>query len=178
MLVGLGAEAVIGGHHEQRCIDLAGTHQHVADEPVVAGDIHEVQLGPVRQREVRIPDVDRHPPAALLGQSVGVDACKGAEERRLAVVDVAGRADDHGHRVATCLRGRRDCAGESLEWILEDRAEVEHDATLVHTCHHARRAPPERRHDSVRRPNRQRNAPGRKRLSGKRAAADRRSELD
>ena len=119
VLMGLGAEAVIGGHDEQGRIDLAGTHEHVADEPVVAGDVDEVQLGAIGQREVRVPDVDRHPAAALLRKAVGVDAGERAEERRLAVVDMAGRADDHGHgsrarpSAAAIAPGSRDSGSSS-----------------------------------------------------------------
>ena len=43
----LGARPVVGGHDEQRGIDLAGADEHVADEPVVAGDVDEVELGAV-----------------------------------------------------------------------------------------------------------------------------------
>ena len=78
-------------------VDLPGAHQHVADEPVVARHVDEVQDGPVGQRQVRVPHVDRHAAAALLREAVGVDAGQGAQERGLAVVDVAGRADDDGH---------------------------------------------------------------------------------
>ena len=64
----------------------------------------------VGQREVRVADVDRHPPPPLLGQPVGVDAGQRAQERRLAVVDVAGRADDDGHRPVSPRRAPRAIA--------------------------------------------------------------------
>ncbi len=98
MLERLGARPVVGGHDEQRRIDLAGADEHVADEPVVAGHVDEVELAAVVERQVGVADVDRHPASPLLGQPVGVDAGQRPEQRRLAVVDVPGRADDDGHR--------------------------------------------------------------------------------
>ncbi len=88
---------VVGCHDEERGVDLAGPDEHVADQPVVSRDVDEVDLAPVRQPQMGIPDVDRHPPPSFLGQPIGVDPGQGAEERRLAVVDVAGRPDDDGH---------------------------------------------------------------------------------
>ena len=46
MLERLGARAVVGGDDEQGGVDLAGADEHVADEPVVARDVHEVELVP------------------------------------------------------------------------------------------------------------------------------------
>jgi hypothetical protein len=39
---------VISGDNEHRGVDLACPDEHVADEPVVAGHVDEVELGPVR----------------------------------------------------------------------------------------------------------------------------------
>ena len=47
--------------------------------------------------EVRVSDIDRHPPSALLRQPVCVDARQRAQQRRLAVVDVPGGPDDERH---------------------------------------------------------------------------------
>ena len=49
------------------------------------------------QTHVRVADVDGHAAPPLLGQAVGVDAGQRAEQSGLAVVDVAGGADDDGH---------------------------------------------------------------------------------
>ena len=64
MLERLGPRPVVGGHDEQRRVDLARPDEHVADQPVVAGHVDEVELGAVVEREVGVPDVDRHPPRA------------------------------------------------------------------------------------------------------------------
>ena len=105
----LRVRAVVGGDHQQRGVDLARADQHVADEAVVPRHVDEVDDRPVRQRDVRVADVDRHPAPPLLGEAVGVDAGQRPEQARLAVVDVPGGPDDHapacvGHRP---LRHRR-----------------------------------------------------------------------
>jgi hypothetical protein len=88
---------VIGGDHQHRGIDLTRPDEHVADQLVVPRDVDEVELDPIVEREMGVADVDGHPAAPLLGEAVGVDAGERPEERGLAVVDVAGRADDDGH---------------------------------------------------------------------------------
>src|SRR5689334_5545722 len=97
MLVGLRARAIIGGDDEQRGIDLAGADQHVADELVVTGDVDEVDRLAAVDVEMRVAHVDRHATPSLLGEAIRVDAGQGMQQRRLAVIDVAGRADDDGH---------------------------------------------------------------------------------
>ena len=97
MLQGLGPRAVVGGHHEEHGVDLACPDEHVANQPIVAGDVHEIEHVAIREGQVRIPDLDRHPAATLLGQPIGVDPRERPEQRRLAVVDVARRPDDDGH---------------------------------------------------------------------------------
>ena len=89
---------VVGGDDEEDGVDLAGTDEHVADEPVVAGHVHEVEHVAIGKRQVRITDLDRHPPPALLGKAVGIDPGQRVEQGRLAVIDVTRRPDDHGHR--------------------------------------------------------------------------------
>ena len=64
MLERLGVRPVVGGDDQQRRVDLARPDEHVADQPVVARDVDEVDDRAVRQRQVRVPDVDRHARAA------------------------------------------------------------------------------------------------------------------
>ena len=97
MLERLSPRPVVGRHDEHRRVDLARPDEHVADQPIVAGHVDEVDLGPVVEREMGVPDVDRHPPPPLLGQPVRVDPGQRPEQRRLAVVDVTGSPDDDGH---------------------------------------------------------------------------------
>jgi len=107
VLEGLGAWAVVGGDHEQDRLDLTRPDEHVADQPVMAGHVHEIEVRPVRQPEMGIADVDRHAPPALLGQAIGIDPGQRPQQGRLAVVDVAGRADHDGHRGPAWIRPRR-----------------------------------------------------------------------
>ena len=53
--------------------------------------------------EVREPEVDGDPALLLFLQPVGIDAGQRAHERALAVIDVAGRADDDGTHVLTLV---------------------------------------------------------------------------
>ena len=70
----LRSRPVVGGDDEHRGVDLAGPDEHVANEPIVAGHVDEVELGSVREPQVRVADIDRHAASALLGQAIGIDA--------------------------------------------------------------------------------------------------------
>ena len=185
MLERLGARAVVGGDDQQRGIDLAGADEHVADELVVARDVDEVELGAVIEREVRVPDVDRHPASTLLGQAVGIDAGQCPEQRRLAVVDVPGRADDDGHARparawATADPSASSASGSTVRRSRTTRPASIRPMTAGLPCRSAARRPfadvafsvqPERRQDLPG----QRPAPDRRRESDHRgASADRR----
>ena len=134
MLERLGARAVVRRHDEQDGIDLAGPDEHVADEPVVAGHIHEVDRGAVVEiAGGRYPTSIVMPRALLLGQPVGIDPGQGAEQRRLAVVDVAGRADDDRRpRSAADAQGGDDgTASERVVAVRLDRPEIEHHSVAL-----------------------------------------------
>ena len=51
------------------------------------------RLGPGRVEEDE-PELDRHSPLFLFGEGVGIDPGQGPDQGALAVVDVAGRADN------------------------------------------------------------------------------------
>ena len=55
------------------------------------GHVDEADLASARQLAPRVAEVDREAAALLLGPAVGVDAGEPHDQRRLAVVDVAGR---------------------------------------------------------------------------------------
>ena len=59
----------------------------------MARHVHHARLNFVTQRERSEAKVDGDPPALLLLPAIGVDPGEGLHERRLAVVDVTGRAD-------------------------------------------------------------------------------------
>ena len=81
---------------EEHGVDAVGAGEHVAHEALVAGDVDERRHRPAAEVEVREAEVDGDPALLLLLQAVGVGAGEGAHERALAVIDVAGGADDEG----------------------------------------------------------------------------------
>ncbi len=97
MLVRLRARALLRVDHEQEEVDAGGSGDHRAHEPLVAGHVDEREASPVRQLERGVAQVDRDSARLLFGQPVGVLARERAHEPRLAVVDVAGRADRQRH---------------------------------------------------------------------------------
>ncbi len=95
--------------------------QHVADEADVAGHVHERQLPPRRQRRPGEAEVDGETPGLFLGEAVRVDAGEGEDQRRLAVIDVAGGGDDVHQSGAEGL-------GHHGVVVGVDRPQVEHGA--------------------------------------------------
>src|SRR5271166_2186234 len=65
------------------------------DELLVPGHVDETEDRSVGRGQVAEAEIDRNTPRLLLLEPVGVDSGEGAYKRRLAVVDMARRADDH-----------------------------------------------------------------------------------
>ena len=95
MLAGLRHHAVVGGDHEQNEIDAGGAGQHVVDEFLVTGHVDEAQHRAVRCRQIGEAEVDGNAARLFFLKAVGVDAGQRPHQRGLAMVDVAGGADDH-----------------------------------------------------------------------------------
>ena len=95
MLACLRHDAVVGGNDEQDEIDAGRTREHVAHEFLVPGNVDEAEDAAVRGRQVGEAEIDRDPARLLFLQPIRVDAGERAHERRLAVIDVSGCADDH-----------------------------------------------------------------------------------
>jgi len=74
----------------------AGAGRRVLEEVLGPRHVDEAGEAAARQRAVREAEVDRHAAGLLLGQPVGVRAGQRLDERALAVVHVAGGADDDG----------------------------------------------------------------------------------
>ena len=104
MLARLRHDAVVGRHDEQREIYAGRAGEHGVHEALVARHIDEADDVPRRARQISKAQFDGDAAAPLLLQAVGIDACQCAHEARLAVIDVAGGADDHGVASAS---GRR-----------------------------------------------------------------------
>ena len=100
MLARLRLDGFVGGDHEQHQIDAAHAGQHILDEALVAGHVDEAQAQVRGKLEMSEADIDGDAAALLFLQAVGVDAGQGFDERGLAVIDVAGRADDD---IFSCL---------------------------------------------------------------------------
>ena len=159
MLERLRRRPVVGRHHQQRGVNLARANQHVAHQPVMSGDVHEVQLRAIGEREVRVPHVDGHAAPLLLGKPVCVNAREDAQQRGLAVVDVAGGADDDAHdrRLARDERGETPLHHGVVGRV--HRAQVADEAPVLNAGEDPVRTGAQLRSRCVRRRNRQHDTP-------------------
>ena len=89
----------VGCDHQQHQIDAAHSGQHVAHKAFMAGDVDQTNADrlPGRTLQVEVGEAEVYGDAAafLLFEAVGINAGKGANQRALAVVNVARRADNH-----------------------------------------------------------------------------------
>ena len=93
VLARLRHDRVVGRDDEHGEVDAGGAGEHVLDEALVAGHVDDAEAE-VAEVEGGEADVDGDAAGLLLGQAVAVDAGEGLDERGLAVVDVAGGAED------------------------------------------------------------------------------------
>ncbi len=100
VLRGLGHGALVRRHAEHRHVDPSGGRHHGAEEPLVAGHVHHSGRADAGQVQVRVARLERDAAALLLRQPIRVDARERLHQRGLAVVDVAGGADDDSQRAA------------------------------------------------------------------------------
>ena len=91
VLASLRHDAVVGGHDQNDAIHAAGAGDHRLDKVFVAGHIDNAHLhvGDAARGKAK---VDRHTPLFLLLEPVGFTAGQISDQGRLAVVNVAGRA--------------------------------------------------------------------------------------
>ena len=106
MLLGLRHHAIVGGDREEHEIDAVRPGQHVADEALVPGNIHDAGPRAVGKIQVREPQIDGDAPLLFFLEPVGVLPGQRLDETRLAVVDVSGGADDVGHVTASADASR------------------------------------------------------------------------
>jgi len=102
-------DAIVGSHDEQREVDAAGTRQHGVYQALVAGYVDESEHLAVGEWRVGVTELDRDTPQLLFAQPVGVDARERAHQRRLAMVDVSCRADEHGRGAASEMQRIKRC---------------------------------------------------------------------
>ena len=120
VLARLRHDAFVGGDDEQRDVDARRAGDHRADERLVAGHVDDADGADAVEHERREAEVDRDAAALLLGQPIGVDAGERAYERRLAVIDVAGGAEDHAALQAARFPGVERLHGPTVGEMLED----------------------------------------------------------
>ena len=68
VLAGLGHDAVIGGDHQQQHVDGSGAGDHVADEILVSGHVHDAHQPPPFQQARGEAQVDAHAAAFSSGR--------------------------------------------------------------------------------------------------------------
>ena len=110
MLAGLRHDRFVGGDHEEDEVDSADAGQHVLDELLMPRYVDEPEPQVVPQIEVRETDVNGDATALFFLEAVGIDTGEGFDQRGLAVIDVAGCADDDvfGHGLfRSPLKGAR-----------------------------------------------------------------------
>ena len=101
MFAGLRPDALGQSHHQQRRIDAAGPRQHSMHEPLVPRHIDEAEV-----TRIRVSQVDGDAAPLFLGQTVGINTGQGFDQCRLAMVHMAGGADDHRKTRVACMSVR------------------------------------------------------------------------
>jgi hypothetical protein len=77
-------------------VDPANPGQHILDEALMAGHIDNTHLTTGRQIEPGKAEIYRQLPLLLFGKAVRIDTGQRLNQRRFAVVDMPGRANDVG----------------------------------------------------------------------------------
>ena len=117
VLAGLRPDPLVGGDDEQQEADAAEAGERVVQEALVPGNVDEAELQAALALEVGEAEVEGDAAPLLLGEPVAVDAGEGLDQRGLAVVDVAGGADEKRSAASAPLGSA--AAGSSTR---EDRA--------------------------------------------------------
>jgi hypothetical protein len=107
MLEGLRARPVIGSDDQQYPVDRQHTGQHIGQEALMAGNIDKSEFRAIRQSRIGETQIDRQPTPLLLGQPIGIDPGQRTDQRRLAMIDMTGRRQDHGSGGMAALRASR-----------------------------------------------------------------------
>ena len=101
VLARLRFDGLVTGDDQHDQIDAAHARQHVLHKALVAGNVDESDAQILAQIQMSEPQIDGDAAALLFLPAVGVGAGEGQDQRRLPVVNVAGRSnDDVSHRVS------------------------------------------------------------------------------
>ena len=113
MLARLRLDPVICCDREQGEIDPACPGHHGVDEALMARHVDETEHSPGLQRQIGEAEIDGDAPRLLLLQPVAVDPGQRFDQCGLAMVDMAGGADDHGAAPGSACRARRSASAIS-----------------------------------------------------------------
>ena len=113
VLAGLRHDAVVGRDDQQDEIDAAGTGQHVVDEFLVAGHVDEPEHSAIRRRQIGEAEVDGDAARLFFLEAIGVDPGERVHQGGLAMIDMAGGADDHGKGSGSGVAARRSASAIS-----------------------------------------------------------------
>jgi hypothetical protein len=98
MLHCLRLDTFVGRDNKHDCGNAASSREHVADEEAVTGNINkaDAERGSVRRGkfERSKTQVNRNAAAFLFGKAIRINAREGANQRRLAVVNVTSGPDN------------------------------------------------------------------------------------
>ena len=94
MLPGLRHHSLIGRHHHQDQVHTSGAREHVANEALVARDVHHAHPKAFPGSEVCESELDRDAAGLLLLQAIGIHTGQQLHERSFAVIDMAGGTED------------------------------------------------------------------------------------
>ena len=129
MLLRLRHRPVIRRDDQQHEIDAGDAAQHVADEALVPRHVDEADGARALDRQIGEAQIDGHAALLLLGQAVGIDAGQRLHQQRLAVIDMAGRGDDHAERVELPREQR----------LVLEAAQIEHQRIVLDAADHRHR---------------------------------------
>ena len=114
MFASLRLDSFIGGDDQQHEVDPTHAREHVAHETLVTGDVDKAQANSAAigggEFEVGKADINGDAAPFFFFEAVGIDAGQRFHQRRLAVIDMSGGADDDGLH----LRQYRRCVGRTL----------------------------------------------------------------
>src|SRR3954453_16860261 len=98
MLLGLWHPSVVSSDHKKREIDGTDAGDHVADEILVARNIHDCDVNTFVVRTAQIQfgetEIDRDLARFLFRQPIRVGSGQGFYQRALAMIDMAGRRNN------------------------------------------------------------------------------------
>ena len=110
MLARLGHHRVIGRHDQHCQVEPRCARQHVADESFMPRHIDQGQAAAL-QSQRREPDVDRDPALFFRGQPIGVNTRQGADQGRLAMVNMPRRSQNQITLAACHCRSAKQWIG-------------------------------------------------------------------